>query len=72
MCLLLVCYCDHFLLSSFLALTGMEVLLQVDYGLDLEQHLEFLVECRATFGNMDLIRVRASFSYLYSLEICMS
>lgn len=50
----------------------MEVLLQVDYGLDLEQHLEFLVECRATFGNMDLIRVRASFSYLYSLEICMS
>lgn len=31
--------------------------LQVDYGLDLEQHLAFLVDCRATFGNMDLLRV---------------
>ncbi|KAG0616815.1 hypothetical protein M758_5G143800 [Ceratodon purpureus] len=28
----------------------------VDYGLDLEQHLAFLVDCRATFGNMDLLR----------------
>jgi hypothetical protein len=31
--------------------------LQVDHGLDLEQHLAFLVDCRATFGNMDLLRV---------------
>lgn len=31
--------------------------LQVDHGLDLEQHLAFLIDCRATFGNMDLLRV---------------
>jgi hypothetical protein len=28
----------------------------VDHGPDLEQHLAFLVDCRATFGNMDLLR----------------
>eukprot|EP00249_Psilotum_nudum_P000286 c11225_g1_i2 orf=128-1468(+) len=28
----------------------------VDFGCDLEQHLSFLVDCRGTFANMDLIR----------------
>lgn len=28
----------------------------VDLGSDLEQHLAFLVDCRAAFGNMDLLR----------------
>lgn len=28
----------------------------VDFGHDLEQHLSFLVDCRGTFANMDLLR----------------
>lgn len=31
--------------------------MQVDFGHDLEQHLDFLVDCRATFSNMDSLRV---------------
>lgn len=46
-----------FLCECFLRLTVVFCNLQVDHGLDLEQHLAFLVDCRATFGNMDLLRV---------------
>lgn len=39
--------------------------MQVDFGYDLEEHLNFLVDCRAAFGRTDQLLVR--FPPLFSL-----
>lgn len=31
---------------------------KIDFGIDLEKHLNFFVECRRAFGNLDAVKYR--------------
>ena len=40
---------------------------QVDYGIEMEHHLTFLVECRAAFGSIEELKV-FFFSFFFSFS----
>ena len=45
---------------------------QVDFGIERERHLAFLVECRGAFGTIDKLKVGAYFLVIDNLTLFYS